>query len=307
MNNQISDYAVMIMALGGLESIEDIEPFLNRIMKGRPPTEAQISEMKERYRLIGGHSPLNGITKAQAELLQKRFDQGQIKAKVFVGFLFSPPYIADTLKEISALGIDNVIAFNIAPQRSECMICYYREEIDGVLPDMESPPNLSLISGYHNNQNYLKGVAEKIKEGLSNIGEGKTIVIFTAHSLPVRPENKTDEYEKQLRETVEGILKYTAEIDYLFGYQSKGFSQGDWLEPSVDLIIQTLPDRGAKNVLFVSVGFISDNLEILYDTDIRYRKMVEAIGLKFYRGESLNTSDSLINALYQRIGEKLNR
>ena len=304
MKNSSPDYALILMALGGLESIADIEPFLRRIMKKRPPTEAQISEIKERYQLIGGKSPLNEITKAQAEMLQARFDKEDIRVKVFTAFRFSPPYIADTLSAISALGIENVLAFNIAPQRSEMMICQYREEIDIALADMVYPPRFSFINGYYSNENFLKGMAENVKKAMANIDGGKTTIIFTAHSVPVRQEDKTDEYEKQLRETVEGILKYTEEINHLFGYQSKGFSQGDWLEPSVETVIETLADKDIKNVLFVSVGFVSDNLEILYDIDICYRKLVEDMGLKFYRSESLNKNSKLIEAIYETSRER---
>lgn len=296
------DHAVMLAALGGVESLNDIEPFLTKIMKGRAPSEMQIEEIRKRYQLIGGKSPLNDITKRQAKLLEEKFKSNGMDTQVFTGFLFTPPFITEVLNEISEQGIKNVTVLNIAPQRSERMICHYRDEIDSAIPEMESPPNIAFFSGYHDNEHFLKGMAARVKEALDNIDRGKSFVIFTAHSLPARDVDRTDRYEEEVKATVQGILKYTGELSHTLAYQSKGFSQGDWFGPSVDYVIENLEDS-VKNILFVPAGFISDNLEILYDIDIYCKKLVEEKGKNFFRSESLNDSPFLIEALYTRIKE----
>ena len=47
----------------------------------------------------------------------------------------------------------------------------------------------------------------------------------------------------------------------------------------------------------VSVSFVSDNIETLYEIDILYKKLAEENGIKFARAETLNTSPKLIEAL----------
>ena len=194
--------------------------------------------------------------------------------------------------------------------------------------------DISFINNWHTHPLFLKAVAERIKEGISYFsplissprwgeGEGEGVqVIFSAHSLPVPPSPpltspsppseggdrgevkkggkgglEDDPYAKQLNETIQGVLRHTGDITWHLGFQSKGMSPGEWLGPTVDSILERLSKEGKKYILIVPVGFVSDNIETLYDIDIVYKEKAESLGLIFYRTESLNDSPKFIESL----------
>jgi ferrochelatase len=126
---------------------------------------------------------------------------------------------------------------------------------------------------------------------------GKTAVIFSAHSLPLGFLEPSDQYVRQIEETINGLTAITGPLKWNLGYQSKGKRAGDWLEPDIGSIIEGLPKQGFKNVLIVPIGFVADHVETLYDIDIEYRRKAQSIGLRFRRTASLNDTPKFIEAL----------
>src|SRR3972149_7379845 len=126
-------------------------------------------------------------------------------------------------------------------------------------------------------------------------------VIFSAHSL----QEKDDTYVKQLNETIEGIIRYTGDVSWHLGFQSKGMIVGEWLQPTIDSILDKLSKDGKKYILIVPVGFVSDNIETLYDIDIIYKETAKFLGLIFHRTESLNDSPKFIESLAAIVREHL--
>ena len=49
--------AVFLMALGGPDSLENVEPYLIDLRGGRPTSPELVEEITERYRATGGKSP----------------------------------------------------------------------------------------------------------------------------------------------------------------------------------------------------------------------------------------------------------
>src|SRR3989338_8107521 len=321
--------AVLLLAFGCPDSIESIEPFITNVMGGRKPSPNQLQKIKERYLMIGGHSPLLDITRRQAEALEKKLnstssfsppykggDRGGRYFKVFVGMRYWHPFIKDTLNEIKNSGAERIVAVVMAPHYSKISTDGYIKAVNEAMAELTPlfPPlekggeggfDISFINNWHTHPLFLKTVAEKIKNGISYFsplipsplrGEGKgegVQVIFSAHSLP----EKDALYVKQLNETIEGIIRHTGDITWHLGFQSKGMSAGEWLEPTVDSILDKLSEDGKKYILIVPVCFVSDNIETLYDIDIIYKETAKSLGLIFHRTESLNDSPKFIDAL----------
>src|SRR2546427_7616153 len=66
--------AVLLTAVGGPNSLDEVGPFLLDVRGGRPTSEELIDEFRERYRRIGGKSPLLDISRAQAHALESRLN-----------------------------------------------------------------------------------------------------------------------------------------------------------------------------------------------------------------------------------------
>lgn len=296
--------AVFLLGFGGPDGLDAIEPFLRNVMNGRTPSKEVVETIKERYRLIGGASPLLDITRRQAQALEIRLNQSNEKTfRVFVGMRFWSPYIKDVLQEICKAGIEKIIAVSMSPYRSDFVESGYKREIDEWLNIIGKKVKLKLVSEWYYNPSLHRIVAQRIKDGVSCFNNEEAVVIFSAHSLPLKFMPVNDPYAEQIKKTVESVLALTGTLNWRLGYQSKGNIPGDWLEPSVDSILEKLSEDGVKNVMIVPIGFISDHVETLYDIDILYRKKAESLKLNFNRTPSLNDSDGLIEALYETVME----
>ena len=326
--------AIFLLAFGSPDSIESIEPFITNVMGGRKPSPNQLQKIKERYLIIGGRSPLLDITKKQAEALEKRLNskiplnppllKGEKSSPkgdfgVFVGMRYWHPFIKDILNEIKNSGAERIVALVMAPHYSKVSTGGYIKAVNEAMTELNANIGVSFINNWHVHPLFLKAVAEKIKKGFSyfkDVNKKEIQVIFSAHSLPkIPPSPPFDKggkggledapYVKQLNETIEGIIRYTGDITRHLGFQSKGMSPGEWLEPTVDSILERLSKEGKKYVLIVPVGFVSDNIETLYDIDIVYKKMAESLGMIFHRTESLNDSPKFIESMVSIIREHL--
>ena len=62
--------ALVLMAYGSPSRPEDVGDYLRDIRGGRPVRDEAVAELEERYRRIGGGSPLNEITERQRAALE---------------------------------------------------------------------------------------------------------------------------------------------------------------------------------------------------------------------------------------------
>ncbi|MFQ5561262.1 MAG: ferrochelatase [Nitrospinota bacterium] len=291
--------AVLLLAFGGPESLNDIEAFLGNILSGRKLSPEALAEITERYRKIGGRSPLSEITAGQAGALEVCLEKKGFPVKVYCGMRYWHPFIKESVKALAAFGHTKVVSLIMAPHYSGYTVKGYRDDLDLALGELGLDLELSFITEWYDNKQFQQAVAEKIEKQISGFKDpGKTAVIFTSHSLPVKFLGPDDPYVKQIRETVDGVVGLLKKpISWNIGFQSKGMIPGEWIGPPVDEILDSLPGEGYKNVLIVPIGFCADHVEVLYDIDIVYRKKAQKLGLNFARTESLNTSSRFIEGL----------
>ncbi|MEK6725398.1 MAG: ferrochelatase [Deltaproteobacteria bacterium] len=295
--------AVLLLAFGGPEDLDVVEPFLRNVLVGRPITSELVERVKRRYALIGAKSPLPDITRRQAKLLEERLGAG---FKVYVGMRHWHPFIKDTVKQIKEDGIKRIIAMPMAPQASKASTGGYIDAMNKALEEV-SGIDVTVAEAWYKNLLYLQAVADTVKEALKEFPEEIRMdvqVIFSAHSLPERTV-EGDPYVMQLKETMEGVLKIIGPINSYLAYQSKGQAQGEWLGPEVEFVMEGLAKEGKKDVLIVPIGFVCDHVETLYDIDIVFKKKAEELGMNFKRAASLNDSKAFIEALEDIVKKNL--
>ena len=125
------------------------------------------------------------------------------------------------------------------------------------------------------------------------------IVAFTAHSLPQNDIAGDDPYHRQLLETCR-LLARTMELPahrWHLSYQSAGRSGDKWLGPSIEDTLLALAARGERHLLVAPIGFVSDNLEILYDIDIALLRLAVAHNIQLERMPMLNDGDRMVSIL----------
>jgi protoporphyrin/coproporphyrin ferrochelatase len=296
----MSRQAVLLIAHGSPERVEDIPEFLQNISRGRPMPEAVVREVQHRYSLIGS-SPLTRITRQQADAVA-----GELGLPVYVGMRNWHPFIADTLQQMAADGVTSVVAICLAPHNSRTSVGLYKQVLFGHEPTFA----IDFVEEWHDSPLLIAAFAEKLRDGWTKAcaEHGSHLpVLFTAHSVPQRTVTEGDPYETQTRETAALVAARAPEIGARhFAFQSQGMSGGEWLGPTVEDTITHLRDEGHSGVFLQPIGFVCDHVEILFDVDILFRQCAAERGMKLYRAESLNDSPLFVRAVTDLARSRLN-
>jgi ferrochelatase len=292
-NSRRTRTAVLLLAHGTADSLDDIPEFMRHVTSGRPIPPQVIEEVRHRYSLIG-YSPMNEITARQGELLAQK-----LNSPVYVGMRNWKPFIPDVVKTIAADGIERVIAICLAPQNSRTSVGLYRKAVEG---ESGPPFSLDFVESWHDHPLLVDAFTEKLRTGWSAACRemnASVPIIFTAHSVPQRTIAEGDPYEKQTRETAALVAKAAAlgSENWTFAFQSQGMSGGAWLGPTVEDTISSLKTQGHASVFIQPIGFLCDHVEVLYDIDIGFGEFAQKLGMRLWRAESLNESPTLIAAL----------
>jgi len=291
--------AILLLAFGGPRSLDEVEPFLTRLFRGRKSSPEQLERIKERYRLIGGGSPLPEITFKQAKALENRLNSKGYQFKSYVGMRYGNPLIEETLKEILQDGIQEVVALPMAPFRSRASTGAYIEEVNQIRKNMGEKIEISFVEGWHLHPLFLGAIQEKIEEGLMQFtreGRKEIHLIFSAHSL-LKSLVENEPYIRDMEESVRGVLKKIEPLPWHIAFQSRGMGSEEWLGPEVESILIELLRQKVREILMIPIGFVSDHIEVLYDIDILYRGKAESMGMVLKRTNSLNFSGRFIEAL----------
>lgn len=300
--------ALLLLAFGGPRSLEEVEFLLTRLF-GRKPSPEQLERVKERYRLIGGFSPLPAITEKQAKALEERLNARGYSFKSYVGMRYNQPLVEEALKKILQDGIEEIIAIPMAPFRSRFSTSAYQEELNRTHKVFGDKLNITFIEGWHSHPLFLEAIVERVREGLKQftLEERERVhLIFSAHSLP-ESVLKSDSYVKDMKESVQEVLNRIGPFRWSMAFQSKGGGLEKWIGPDVESSLLEMSKVGIKEILIIPIGFVSDHIEILYDIDILYKEKAEALGIKLKRTSSLNDSERFIEVLATIVEEHIKR
>jgi protoporphyrin/coproporphyrin ferrochelatase len=274
--------AVILMAYGSPERIEDIRSYLEDIREGRPVSDEAVEELTERYRRIGGRSPLDEITERQRAALER-----DLGLPVHVGMKHWHPRIAEAVDAALAGGAKRLVGVVLAPHYSALSIAGYRERLDAAL---RNRAELRFVESWHDHEPFLDVLADRVRGTDAH-------VVFTAHSLPERILAMGDPYRDQLLESSRLVAERAGVDQWSFAFQSASPTGEPWLGPDILEELDALRGRGVRKVLVAPVGFVSDHLEILWDLDVLARERAAELGLELDRIESLNDDPALVRAL----------
>jgi len=285
----------MLMAYGGPDSLDDVEPYLLDVRGGRATAPELVAEVRHRYALIGGRSPLLELTRAQALALQKVLGA---EYRVYVGMRHWHPYIREAMSEVAADQIERLVALVMAPHYSRLSVGAYMQRLHEARAALLPGLQLSEIASWKSHPLFLEALAAKTRAALARFGsEADVEIIFSAHSLPERILQGGDPYPQELLDTVHGLVARLGPVRWQFAYQSAGSTGEKWLGPEVGQVIAQLAAQGKRSILVQPVGFVCDHVEILHDIDIVYMQQAQELGVHLERAESLNASPLLIAAL----------
>lgn len=307
--------AVLLMAYGGPDSLEDLPAYLLDVRGGRPLSEGLLEEMTGRYRAIGGRSPILELTRAQAAGVARALNDDAarmagVEFRVYAGMRHWHPYIREVTPQIVADGTDQLVTVVMAPHYSRMSVGAYLQRVDEALAATGASLPVLAVESWKDQPAFVAAVAGRVEEALERFPEAErpgVTVVFTAHSLPQRILEWHDPYPDELRTSVEAVVDRVRPAAWRFAFQSAGATREPWLGPPLETTLEELAAAGTRNVLVVPIGFVCDHVEVLYDVDIEARGLAERLGMRLERTASLNDAPLLCRAVADAVRDRLGR
>jgi ferrochelatase len=301
--------AVLMLAYGSPDSLDDMEAYLNDIRGGRPMSREFVAEFKSRYAQIGGRSPLNENTFKQAQCAERALKARGHDVRVYVGMRHWSPWINDTVRRMSEDGVEEAVAIVMAPHYSRLSIGKYREAVNRAQESAGSRILFSFVDSWWRQPALLDAQEAHVRAGLESFcreDRNAVKIVFTAHSLPDRLLKMGDPYDDELKGNASAVAERLGEVDWMFSYQSAAHTGEPWLGPQIEDVIPDLAGEGCRHVLVAPIGFVCDHVEILYDIDIGVQKIARSRGVNVKRIASMNSEPAFIEAVVDAVEEELN-
>ncbi len=293
--------ALLLMAMGGPDCVENVEPYLKDVRGGRPTSPELVEEIRTRYRMTGGRSPVLGITRDVAAALERRLNHsGDGRYRCYVALRHWHPFIQETYAELLHDRPERIVGLCMAPQYSSLSIGAYVKKVEDARAALADETPISFVTSWHCHPLLIAAIVDKIRRALDLFPRdvrGQVPVLLTAHSLPERVVAMKDPYPGEVHGTAEAVAAQLGGQPTRFAYQSQGRSGETWLGPSVEETVEALAHEGHRHVLVAPIGFLCDHVETLYDIDIELTQLARAKGLQLERIPMLNASAPLIDTL----------
>jgi protoporphyrin/coproporphyrin ferrochelatase len=290
--------AVLMMGYGGPTSFAEVRPFVENIVRGRNVPQERIDAVVEQYRIIGGKSPFNQLTREQADALEIELSKKALPMPVHTGMLFWPPYIKDAISQISAQGVKKIVCIIMAPHRTEASFDRYRQAVSEAILE-HSSTELVYIEQWHEHPLFIEAMAERLQQALEKLQDPQrqTQVMFTAHSVPEEMSEQSG-YADQIYSTAKLIAEKLQLSRWVVAYQSRsGNPRQPWLEPDVKEVIDEVSRYGYQQVAVAPIGFVCDHVEVLYDLDVQAAEVAAKWGTAFARAGTVGNHPKFIRML----------
>ncbi len=279
-----SSEAVLLLAHGGPSSLDDVKPFLANILGNRLTPEIALT-IEERYRRVGGKSPLLAITRSLAQKLSE-----SIQLPVYVGMKYWDPLIEDTLRQMERDGVERYTAICLAPHFSELSIGGYRKRLT-------SGMGCRFVRSWHDLASFIDATTLTLSP--SPALREREVLLFTAHSLPISALGSGDPYVEQLLQTCRLVAERLglSREQWVLGFQSASKTDSTWLSPHVEHLIPELAQKGVKEIVLSPIGFVAEHIEILYDIDVLFQEIAYKNGISLTRTPMLNDRPEMVDIL----------
>jgi ferrochelatase len=286
--------AVVLIGHGTVDDLDDLPAFLAAIRRGHVAPPALVAEVRRRYEAIGGRSPLTAISRELAGALEAR-----LGLPVRLAMRLWRPYPSEALAELAALGVGHVVAVPLA-QHSAAI--YGKAVEDAAGEPGAGAIRVTACPNWGDEPALTKAFADEVRRALAETTEadrGSTLVLMTAHSLPLAVIRGGDPYEDEVRKSAAAVAEALGpgRPHVQVAFQSQGMGGGEWLGPDLPAALEAARVAGYQGVLVAPIGFLADHVEILYDLDVEAKALAETLGLRFGRTRSLNASPGLVDAV----------
>lgn len=291
-----TDYdAILIVSFGGPEQRDDVIPFLENVLRGKPVPRERLLEVAEHYYHFGGVSPINQQTRDLIAALRTELDRAGISLPIYWGNRNWHPLLPDTLRQMAADGVRRAAAFVTSAFSSYSGCRQYRENIAAAQAAVgPTAPVVDKLRAFFNHPGFIEAMVDRVREALERF-ERSLPVVYTAHSIP-KAMADTSPYVSQLNEACRLVSVGAGIGEWRLAYQSRsGPPSQPWLEPDVNVALEELAGQGVKEVVVSPIGFISDHLEVLYDLDVEAAATAQRLGIEMARAGTVGVHPKFVS------------
>lgn len=302
--------ALLIVSFGGPEGPDDVMPFLENVLRGKPVPRERMLEVAEHYYQFGGVSPINEQNRQLIAALEAEFSVHGPQLPIYWGNRNWPPLLPDTLQKMADDGVKRAIAFFTSAFSSYSGCRQYRENIaDAQTLVGPRAPEVDKLRMFYNHPGFIEPLVENVERALKTIPSDRrkdALLLFTAHSIPLAMAVGC-QYETQLNDACRLVAEGVDHTNYRLVYQSRsGSPRQPWLEPDVcDFIEERQSAESLRDVVVLPIGFISDHLEVLYDIDVEAKKLCDQLGINMIRARTVGTHPRFVSMVRDLIVERM--
>jgi ferrochelatase len=284
--------AVLFVSFGGPDKPEDIMPFLEIVTRGRGIPRERLAGVAEHYAHIGGRSPINEITRRQAEALRGVLAKAGDRRPVYLGQRNWHPFLEETLARMRDDGARRATGFVTAAYRSEASLERYVAAVEAARAKVGAgAPEVDFVGPWFDHPSFIDAIVSRVREKEFPAGAEW---VFTAHSIPCAMA-KESAYVAELRETASLVAAKLGLKSWRLAYTSRsGDPRSAWLEPDVSKVIAADAARGVRDMVLIPIGFVADHVEVLYDLDVEAKAAADAAGVRLHRSETVGDHPSFI-------------
>ncbi|HEX9653555.1 MAG TPA: ferrochelatase [bacterium] len=316
---------VVLMNLGGPDTVADVEPFLYNLFMDpaiidlpfggilRHWLSKFISTRRSQrvghdYQKIGGGSPINRLTREQAESLERELNQSYgkaagVKFRVYIAMRYWHPTTEEAAAQMQRDGVTKVVLLPLYPQYSKTttgssLVYWWMLEQNN---EIQKWPT-AYVYEYAAHPKFVQAISARIDEGLKRFSKevrGEVQLVFSAHGTPLyEMKKRRDPYCCLIHSTVEQVMNFRQrDLPFHVAFQSK-VGPAEWLTPSTPDKLKELAEAGHKTVLIVPVAFVTDHIETLFELNMLIRDQAQEFGIQHYEVTSgLNSHPLFIEAL----------
>ncbi len=305
--------ALFLLNMGGPNSIDEVELFLQNMFADKNILTMdrytrklvstiiitkRLEDVKENYGLLGGKSPLLGLTEDLIAKLAPKLDMS-----IYPVMRYVPPFADVALEECKKNGVEELILFPLYPQYSTTTTLSSVEDIEARCEAMDYHPVIKVIDPYYDDYDYIEASCEKIIEAMEGKETEEYDLLLSAHGLPLSIIKAGDPYQNQVEGNASAIKIYLKERGIKFHdiklvYQSKVGSSA-WLEPN---LVDVLRNPRHRKVVIFPLAFTLDNSETVFELDIEHREIAEKIKYDDYVVAScMNDSQKFVDLIVEKV------
>lgn len=295
----------------GADCPSEARCFVSGIFGDNPARQARVDEVVKHYEALGGYSKFNEITEAQADAIKAELNKRGHELNIYVGYDHWAPHIADKVKELSDAGSKKFLTLVMSPHQSSLSWDGYLRRVTEGLDALEGdkPEWAGVAEPWWNKSGFIDSIAEHTTAAANSIDadikSNETGLLLSAHAVP-ESLIKTSPYTEQIAETAKLVAKKLGASNWMVSYQSgPSDSNIPWTQPILEKALPELVERGAKKIIGTPIGFLCDNVEVLYDLGVEGKAEAGKAGIEYISAEAVNLNPKFISLLADQVEAKL--